>query len=271
MSDVTLRKTVAMSDGPDTRGYVDWAAVTAGAVVATAIFVTMTTFGSAIGLSITSPYLGAGASAKASAIAVAIWTLWVVISSCLAGGYIAGRLRHRSYDANVHESRVRQGAQGLTAWAVATLLGGILASTAIGALTPKDTTPGASTLMSADQAPYQAASLLRGGTPNGVDEVTAILRTGVYSGHLAADDRSYLGRLVATSTGIPSAEAETRVDNAVTAVRSAADTARKIGVLVAFLTAASLALGAAGAWYAAILGGRHRDEDMGVSFFTHWG
>jgi hypothetical protein len=269
MSDISMRE-AAVATGGESRPYVDWAAVVAGAVVATAIFVTLTTFGSAIGLSITSPYMGAGTAAKAMAIAVAIWTLWVVISSCLVGGYIAGRLRHRSYDANAHESRVRQGAQGLTAWALTALLGGILLSTAVGALTPKSNMPGASTLMTADHAPYDAESLLRGGAPTGVDDVAAILRTGAYGGRLAADDRAYLVKLVATRTGASQGDAEARVDAAVADVRSAADTARKVGILVAFLTAAALALGAAGAWYAAILGGQHRDADMGLSLFTRW-
>jgi hypothetical protein len=40
--------------------------------------------------------------------------------------------------------------------------------------------------------------------------------------------------------------------------------------MVAFLTAVSLALGAAAAWTAAALGGRHRDEGVDASDMFRW-
>jgi hypothetical protein len=52
--------------------------------------------------------------------------------------------------------------------------------------------------------------------------------------------------------------------------KQAAETARKIGVLVAFLSAASLAVGAAAAWWAATMGGKHRDEGVDLSHLTTW-
>ncbi len=36
--------------------------------------------------------------------------------------------------------------------------------------------------------------------------------------------------------------------------------------MLGFMTAAALLLGAAAAWYAACLGGRHRDEDIAPSW-----
>ena len=96
-----------------------------------------------------------------------------------------------------------------------------------------------------------------------------MLGTGAVSGKLAAADRAYLVNVV-TQRGTPSADAERRVDAAVTDVRDTANATRKTGVLVAFFTAVALALGAAAAWWAATLGGRHRDENTGVSILTRW-
>lgn len=44
------------------------------------------------------------------------------------------------------------------------------------------------------------------------------------------------------------------------------EAARKLGILIAFLTAATMIVSAMGAWWAAGVGGRHRDE--GTEFVT---
>ena len=232
----------------------------------------MTTFGTGIGLSMTSPYLGEGTSGKTAALAIGSWTLWVVISSYLAGGYIAGRMRHRTYDSTQHESEIRNGAHGLTSWALATLLGGILTAVLASGIAQHSggTTPAGGT----DHARYVADMLLRQERPGAFDEglhheVATVLATGAVAGKLAAPDRAYLVNVV-TQRGTPSADAERRVDAAVTDVRDTANAARRTGVLVAFFTAVALAVGAAAAWWAATLGGKHRDENTGLSVFTRW-
>jgi hypothetical protein len=45
---------------------------------------------------------------------------------------------------------------------------------------------------------------------------------------------------------------------------------RKAGIILAFLTAASMALGAAAAWWGASVGGRHRDGNFDASHLTRW-
>jgi H+/Cl- antiporter ClcA len=95
------------------RSYVDWAAVTGGALVAVVLFTTLTAFGSALGLSLTSAQPGQDISSKLAAIAIALWTAWTVALSFAAGGYIVGRLRHKIPDATEHEVRMRDGANGL--------------------------------------------------------------------------------------------------------------------------------------------------------------
>src|SRR5215216_3673017 len=75
-----------------------------------------------------------------------------------------------------------------------------------------------------------------------------------------AEDRAHLLRIVSARTGLTGANAEARVrdfiDRATTAIRKA----RRSAVVVGFMTAAGLVLGAAIAWFACVAGGSHRDE-----------
>jgi hypothetical protein len=84
---------------------------------------------------------------------------------------------------------------------------------------------------------------------------------------MAADDRTYLVRLVAARTSLSPADAERRVGEVVAQAKLAVQRARHSAVLLAFFTAASLLLGAAVAWFAAGYGGRHRE--LGITP-EHW-
>ncbi len=108
--------------------YVDWGAIIAGGVVTFAISSLFIAFGSAIGLSWTSFQSGKFASVTALIIATALWFLWTQVSSFVAGAYIAGRMRRRIGDATPHEVEMRDGTHGLIVWALAVVLGAILAS-----------------------------------------------------------------------------------------------------------------------------------------------
>ena len=94
------------------------------------------------------------------------------------------------------------------------------------------------------------------------------------SGTLAPADRTYLAEVVARQTGLPQAEAEKRGDEAYAAAkdaeakaRAAADKARKISAIAAFLAAATLLIACAAACAGAALGGRHRDEETPARMF----
>ena len=50
------------------------------------------------------------------------------------------------------------------------------------------------------------------------------------------------------------------MDEAIVQVKDAANRARKAAVVLGFVTAATLLLGAAAAWWGATMGGKHRDE-----------
>jgi len=75
-----------------------------------AVALVLLTFGSAVGLSLTSPFQGEGVSAAGFAIAVGLWFVWVQVSSFMAGGYLAGRMRRRLWIGTEHEVEVRDGA-----------------------------------------------------------------------------------------------------------------------------------------------------------------
>jgi hypothetical protein len=259
--------------------YVDWCAVLAGALIACAIFVLLTTFGSAIGLSLTSPYPGSGFSGRVATWVIGIWEIWVAVSAFAVGGYFAGRLRHRVHDATEHESDVRDSAHGLVVWAIAALLG-----TWIVTMTAKDVAHAVGSggdrnpiAGKADPARYAADVMLRTdrAPPNGYDEplhkeVATVLAAYASGVDLTQEDALYLTRVTQAHSGVSQADAEPRVRRAVQQVRENANTARRTGVMVAFLTAVSLALGAAAAWSAAGLGGRHRDEGIDASDMFRW-
>jgi hypothetical protein len=56
------------------------------------------------------------------AVAAGLWLMWVQGSAYMAGGYLAGRLRRRHFDATGDEVEVRDGAHGLVVWALGTLI-----------------------------------------------------------------------------------------------------------------------------------------------------
>jgi hypothetical protein len=210
----------------DTR--VDWAAILAGAVVATAIGLILSAFGIGLGLAVNSPYEGEGVSPGMFAFGAGLWVLAIQVLSFWIGGYICARLRARQPDLTEHEVDVRDGLHGIIMWGV-----GVLAAGLISALVLSGATTAAETA-----------------------------------------DRGGLVESVATAAGaeIDQAAAQERTDNpeAVdeTLVERRAELARKATILSAFVTAASLLVGAVAAFFAAGVGGDHRDRSTQVKFFV---
>jgi hypothetical protein len=269
--------------------YVDWPAILAGAVLAAAIAFVLSAFGAAIGLTLVSPFGGEGIGGMGMLIALGLWSIWVIVSSFMAGGYLAGRLRRRLHDATPHEVEIRDGAHGLIVWAVGVVIGAVLVAS--GAY--QTARVGAETASAAVEAVgdenglplrYLSDALLRtertppaqaAGTDDEAlhGEVLRIFQRSITTGSVSEDDRTYLASLVANRTGMSEQEANARVDQTVsrfqTLVREAQeaiDTARQGAVVAAFVLAASLLIAAAGAWVAAGIGGRHRDEHTMVGF-----
>ena len=130
--------------------------------------------------------------------------------------------------------------------------------------------PAAAPAVAATEAPADTTAI-RG-------EAGRIFAQSALSGELAADDRAYLVQAVAANTGMSQADAEARVDQVVSAIDAAkaqaaeaAEDARKMTVLGAFITAASLLVSAVGAYWAAQKGGNHRDEKTAFpGVFNRW-
>lgn len=277
----------------ETSSYVDWPAILAGGIVAAAISLVLLTFGSAIGLSMTNPFGREGVSLFWIAIAMALWVIWVQVSALMVGGYLTGRMRRRNYDATEDESDIRDGFHGLLVWATAVVFTAILAFGGIGTVAnsvgaavggvAQGAGAAAGQAISDESGPFQSsidrllrtATATEGDAAATRDEVGRILIDGVTGEGVSEDDQAYFAQLVAARTDLNQAEAEARVDEIIAQAQSvqddlvaAADQAQKVGVLGAFLTAASLAIGAAGAWFAAVKGGNHRDTHTVTAFFA---
>ena len=114
--------------------YLDWGPVILGALGAAAMSVVLLAFGSALGLSVVSPYQYAGISAKGAAIAAAVYLALVMVASFAAGGYIAGRMRTPWHTTDEVEMHFRDGGHGFGVWALGVLLGAALAASGVGAV-----------------------------------------------------------------------------------------------------------------------------------------
>jgi len=277
--------TPTVADTGASGSYVDWPAVIAGIVLASAISLVLLTFGAAIGLGFVDFRAPETAAPIWIAIAAGSWLLWVQVSAFMAGGYLTGRLRKRHHDATPHESDIRDGAHGLLVWAGGLVVGAIIATGGIGAAANAVGSAASTAVTAASNAAegevtldpnaYFVDTLFRGTTAAEPGDARAeagriILQAGVSP--VPEADRTYLATLVARDTGLAEAEAQARVNEVLTAIDTAkaeaaevAEAARRTTVVAAFLAAAALLIAAAGAWWAAGMGGRHRDENADFS------
>jgi hypothetical protein len=115
-------------------------------------------------------------------------------------------------------------------------------------------------LLRTERRPADAPDLLLGRP-----EVGRLLMAALDERTYQAEDRAHLVRLVVGRTGLAPADAERRVDVVVAQTRERANRARRSGVILAFMTATSLVIGLLAAWFAAGIGGRHRDGDIAPS------
>lgn len=112
--------------------YLEWGPVIAGALGAAAIALVFFTFGSAIGLSVVSPYPYAGLSVTAFLILAALFTALVQVGNFAAGGYLAGRMRSPWLSGAESERQFRDGSHGFAVWAVGILIGACIALSGAG-------------------------------------------------------------------------------------------------------------------------------------------
>jgi hypothetical protein len=279
---------------PAGASFVEWSAVFAGAVLAAALSFVFLTFGTAIGLSFTSPWPNSGASAKFIAAVAILWVMIQQIGAFMAGGYVAGRLRSRWHETTEHEIEFRDGLHGALVWAVGLVIGaamlmataGAAARTGIevagkaAAATASTTNPIDTVLdtmlrpvnvAQAQPAPPTGAPATRPQPPAGAvenprAEMARIMASSLANGAMTPQDRAYVAQIVAQRTGVPQPEAEKRVTEALNTAREAADKTRRAAILAGFVTAAALVVSFGAAWWAAMKGGQHRDHSVPARF-----
>ena len=244
----------------------EWSPIVLGALTASAVSSILITFGTAVGLGVSS------ASPTWRDASFALWLLsgiFLVLTALVSfacGGYLAGRTRSAYAPAAAEDVERRDGWHGIGAWALAVVIGAIIAAlVGLAANRPTAlTTPPAAIrtfrfeLRDRPSAPGAQAIAQRraradtGGS--GPDSSDVFEPRGV-----SADDRGYLIQIVSAATGLTGADAERRVDNAIADSRKAISNTRASTIILAFSLATSLLLGAVAAWAAAEAGGRHRD------------
>lgn len=235
---------------------ISWGAVLAGVAVLLVIQLLLALLGLGVGLSTVDPASDGTPEASSLGIGAGIWTAVCVAIATFAGAWIAGRLAGMP-------SRTDGMLHGITTWAVATLLGVyLLTSAASGIVSTTFSTVG-STLQSLGQgaqglagaaqqvlpddirtaaeglfnrAPDAAQETAQEaqaatGTTNTGDAIRRVV-AGVSEG-ASPEDRQAAVNLIAQQAGIPPEEAQQRLDQFQTQYREttarAAETARQTG------------------------------------------
>ena len=268
MTDLIERAAIPSSQG----SYVQWGPVIAGAVAAAALASVLHAFAGAIGLAVGSSSPTWRDASLALWVLSGLYLILVALAAYGLGGYLAGRLRAGFASADPEETEFRDGTHGLLVWAAATLLTALMlfmgASAATRLAAPSGGIAGPSTSVAGENTiAFDLDRLLRGDRrPVEADVAQTRAEAGRIllssSGHsgVAAEDRAYLIRLVAGRTGLAQPDAERRVDTAIASARENISRARKSTVILAFMAGAAALLGAAAAWFAAEIGGRHKDS-----------
>ena len=252
-----------------------WTPVIAGALAATALSLILVTFAAAVGLGVSSTSPTWRDASAALSILSGIYLILQAIVSFAFGAYIAGRLGQGTAGSS-DEIENRDGLHGLAVWALAVVIGSMVAAL-IGAATVTRATPTSANVSAAEPIlSYELDRLFRPARrPPNVElrsdraEAGRILLTS--SGHdgVSPDDRAYLIQQVGATTGLAVADAERRVDNGIANARAALNRSRRSTVVLAFSLATALLLGAVAAWAAACAGGRHRDGSPLPEWMVH--
>ena len=113
---------------------VSWSSILAGTFVALGVTIMLTTLASGLGLASISAFREQSASATAIGVGVMATVIVVQWIASGMGGFIAGRLRTQYVGIHNHEVFFRDTAHGFVAWAIATLLSGLILASAASSL-----------------------------------------------------------------------------------------------------------------------------------------
>jgi hypothetical protein len=277
--------------------YVDWPAIFGAVTISSASTMLLGAAGVALGLAAVSPWSHNNPSPTAMSVAGAAWFALSALYAGAVGGYVVGRLRKPALDTTADERSNRDGLNALIAWGFGLLLTTVLTSSLVASGVGKTATVAAqatgpilseSVKASANQAgdfigyyvdrALRTANAAAPGTgpaaPNDAkSEVARIVTHSLAAGSFSNADRADLEKLVARQAGISDADAKTRVDQmisqandayakAVQMAKETADQARKITAAITTWFVIVSLLAAILAWYAGIIGGRHRDQNL---------
>ena len=255
---------------------VSWAAVIAGAVASLALTLVLLSFGAGMGFAVASPWGHSGVSATTFKIGTGLYFIVMAMISSAVGGYLAGRLRTKWIGVQTTEVYFRDTAHGFLAWAAASVLGAVLlvspASSLIGGTLSGATQTAANSAQTSPMDGY-VDTLLRPDNPSAQGqqdpaatraEMVRLFTTSFHNGSdLSATDRSYVAKVVSARTGLSQADADKRVNDVVTQVKTDMDKARKAAMQIAIWLTLSLFVGAFSASLAATEGGGLRDGTWG--------
>jgi hypothetical protein len=230
-----------------------------------------------MGFTVVSPWGNSGVSATTFQIGTGLYFIVMAMISSALGGYLAGRLRTKWVGVQTTEVHFRDTAHGFLAWAVASVLGAVLlaspASSILGGTIAGATQGAAASASQSSPMSIYIDSLLRPDNPsaqgqqNPSDTRFELVRLFTKSFHDGTDlnpaDRAYAAKVVSARTGLSQADAEKRVNDVVTQVKTDLDKARKAAMQTAIWLTLSLFIGAFCAALAATEGGGLRDGTWG--------
>jgi hypothetical protein len=249
----------------------------------------LVTLGTGLGLASVSPWANNGASLTTVTVVTGVWLIIMHWLASGLGGYLSGRLRTKWVGLHTHEVFFRDTANGLLSWAVASVAGAVIvtsaaafvasgtaavatgASSGVAAGATQTARPGA---LEAGPSAYLLDRLFRTDRPGaaGSDadakaQTAIIIANGVAVGDVSAPDKTYVAQLVSARTGLTPEDATRRVDTAIDQAKAAefkarqvADAARRAAATLSIFTALALLIGAFIACSAAALGGQQRDQ-----------
>jgi hypothetical protein len=258
------------------RWTLQWTPVIAGALTAGAVSSILVSFAMTVGLGVSST---APTWRDAS---VALWLLsglYLVLQALVSfgcGGYVAGRVRAPYGLAESDETEKRDGLHGVASWALAVVLGTVLAAMVASAASRPNPLSSPQTVNEPSVLSYEIDHLFRATrrapSPDlapARSEAGRILLTASSHSGVSADDRNYLVQLVGATTGLAGPDADRRVDTTIANAKSALSRSRASTTILAFSVATALLLGVVAAWMGAESGGRHRDGKPVTGWMLH--
>jgi hypothetical protein len=269
MIQATLTEPPAVIVEPSVSG-VSWAAVLAGGIASCALTLVLLSLGTGLGLAAVSPWGNSGVSTTTFKIGTGLYFIVMAMISSAIGGYLAGRLRTKWSGVHTDEVYFRDTAHGFLAWALASVLGAILLASPATSLIG-----GTASGVSQSSGPMDGYvdTLLRSDAPAAQNsaspadsrgELARLLTTSFHNGSdLSPGDRSYVAKVVSARTGLSQADADKRIAEVTTQIKSDLDKARKNAMQLAIWLTLSLFIGAFSASLAATEGGGLRDGTWG--------